>query len=107
MYNACTESNISDVCFCVSFLSSNRKPFHLQLYHALQIHQNSRVLTKRGLIPVGKEKAELAEKIWWMLQDMYLAISMQAHMIIKYKEASKTEGLQHRWRKRGGKRIYF
>lgn len=93
--------------FFVSFLSANRKPFHLQLYHALQIHQNSLVLTKRGLIPVGKEKAKLAEKIWWMIQDMYLAISMQAHMIIKYKGASKVEGLQHRRRRRVGKRIYL
>jgi len=54
---------------------------------------------------VGKEKAKLAEKIWWMLQDMFLAISMQAHMIIKYKEANKAEGLQHEGRKRWGKRI--
>lgn len=56
---------------------------------------------------MGKEKAKLAEKIWWMLQDMYLAISMQAHTIIKYKEASKAEGLQYRGRKGGGKRIYL
>lgn len=47
-------------------------------------------------MPVGKEKAELAEKIWWITQDMYLVISMQAHTIIKYKETSKAEGLQHR-----------
>lgn len=56
---------------------------------------------------MGKEKAKLAEKIWWMLQDMYLAISMQAHMIIKYKEASKAEGLHHRGRKREGKENIF
>jgi len=55
---------------------------------------------------VGKEKAELAEKIWLMLQDMYLAISMQAHMIIKYKEASKADGLKYRGKK-GRERIYF
>lgn len=58
------------------------------------------------MIPVGKEKAELAEKIWLMLQDMYLAISMQAHMIIKYKEASKADGLKYRGKK-GRERIYF
>lgn len=89
------------------FLSFYRKPFHLQLYHALQIHQNSQALTKRGLIPVGKEKAKLAEKIWWMLQDTYLATSMQAHMIIKYKEASKAEGLQHRGEKERAKENIF
>lgn len=84
------------MCRFVSFFSSNRKLLHLQLFHALQILQNSPVLTKRGLMPVGKEKAELAEKIWWITQDMYLVISMQAHTIIKYKETSKAEGLQHR-----------
>lgn len=54
---------------------------------------------------MGKEKAELAEKIWLILPDMYLAISMQAHMIIKYKEASKAEGLKYRGRK--GEREYI
>ncbi|XP_053794132.1 tubulin polymerization-promoting protein isoform X4 [Vidua chalybeata] len=68
--------------------SKIKRPLHLQLFHALQILQNSRVLTKRDLMPVGKEKAELAEKIWWITQDMYLVISMQAHTIIKYKETT-------------------
>ncbi|XP_032298426.1 tubulin polymerization-promoting protein isoform X2 [Coturnix japonica] len=85
--------------------SKIKKQFHLQPCHALRIHQNSQVLTKRGLIPVGKAKAKLAEKIWLILQDMYLAISMQAHMIIKYKEASKAEGLKYRGRK--GEREYI
>lgn len=52
---------------------------------------------------MGKEKVKLVEKIWWMLQVMYLVISMQAHMIKKCKEVSKAEGLEHRGRKSGGK----
>uniref|UniRef100_A0A452IQK0 Cytochrome c domain-containing protein n=2 Tax=Gopherus agassizii TaxID=38772 RepID=A0A452IQK0_9SAUR len=67
----------------------HRKPFHLQLYHDLQTRQNSLVPTKRGLIQVGKEEAKQDEKTWLMRRAMCLGTSMQAHMIIKYKEASK------------------
>lgn len=77
-------------------LSPNRKPFHLQLYHDLQTRQNSLVPTKRGLIQVGKEEAKQDEKTWLMRQAMCLGTSTQAHMIIKYKEASKPGGFKKR-----------
>ncbi|XP_074981623.1 tubulin polymerization-promoting protein isoform X2 [Caretta caretta] len=71
--------------------SKIKKPFHLQLYHDLQTRQNSLVPTKRGLIQVGKEEAKQDEKTWLMRRAMCLGTSTQAHMIIKYKEATVSD----------------